>query len=191
MKKIEDLRQVTDHALYGLTADESLKFRILQKAAQPSGVHQKRVFHTVPVLCSLIALLLIAVVALNSIKPVVPSTPGEINVFAAGSKDTVEPEIYQEAVCDISDIPAASVSSIEISGLGRITDPDQCTLLVSILQEKAESADTDPAAGSVSLVIRTSEGAEYRFYANDPYLTGNKTWSCPDFFSSFKAYTGQ
>ena len=33
MNKPEDIRVVTDKALYGLTADESLKFRILQKAA--------------------------------------------------------------------------------------------------------------------------------------------------------------
>ena len=33
MMKLENLREETESALYGLTADDSLKYRILQKAA--------------------------------------------------------------------------------------------------------------------------------------------------------------
>ena len=32
MSRIEELRQVTDQTLHGLSADDSLKFRILQQA---------------------------------------------------------------------------------------------------------------------------------------------------------------
>ena len=50
MIKLENLREETESALYGLTADDSLKYRILQKAAQTPAEVTKKGFHPFPVL---------------------------------------------------------------------------------------------------------------------------------------------
>ena len=55
MSRIEELRQVTDQTLHGLTADDSLKFRILQKAAGGEET-KKPYFKPVPVFCVRLAL---------------------------------------------------------------------------------------------------------------------------------------
>ena len=174
MNRIEDLRRVTDNTLHGLIADDSLKFRILQKAAQSGQDSRKRAFRPVPVLCSLIALLVVAVVALSTLKPVAPSNPGEMNVFAAGSKETDAP---------YTSIDPDTVISVELSGIGTVTDPEQCAELIALLQQdEAVSASGAQEEGS-ELTVTSGDGTVYR------YILSGQADSA--FCSLFRQYAGK
>ena len=81
----EQFRQYTDQVLFGLKADEQLKHRILQKAAETGQPEKKSFFRRpVPVLCSMVAVLVLCVFLLNGQKPVSSDPAAEINTFAAG-----------------------------------------------------------------------------------------------------------
>ena len=67
MNKLERLPEYTDSILHGLTADQALKHRILKEAAEQPKKKNILLFHAVPVLCSMIAVLLFAVVLLNEL----------------------------------------------------------------------------------------------------------------------------
>ena len=129
MSRIEELREVTDQTLHGLTADDSLKFRILQKAAGGEET-KKPYFKPVPVFCAACAVLLVMVMALNSLKPV-SNTPGEINVFAAGS--TEKPADMEQAGLLPAGFEAGSVVSVELDGVGSVTDLEKCASLAGML----------------------------------------------------------
>ena len=195
MKNIENLRQATDMALSGLNADDSLKFRILREAAQPSGSRHRSFSRAVPVLCSLIALLLVSVIALNSLKPVDPSGPAEMNVFAAGSQDTDGSSDSSSGsfltLSDFSILSGSTVQSFEITGLGKISDPDACASLVRVLAHESKAADTETPPASEELLITVDGGGVYRLLTADPYLAGETVWSCDSFFTLFRQYTAE
>ena len=107
----EDLRSATDKALYGLTADESLKQRILLKASQTNRTTRDSKVHPVMKLCAVVGVLLLMVVALNSVRPLSPSTPGEMNVFAAGGKDTTAEQPFSQI--DVNYVSCISVGGID------------------------------------------------------------------------------
>ena len=87
MSRPEELRQITENTLHSLIADESLKFKILQKAASSEQNDMSRQKRIIPAFCTVLAFLLIAVFSLNSIRAVPGSEPGELNSFVAGGSD--------------------------------------------------------------------------------------------------------
>ncbi len=179
MSRPEELRQITENTLHSLIADESLKFRILQKAA--SSEHQDRSYgrKLVPVFCTVLAALLIAAISLNSIQAVPSSAPGELNSFTAGGTNTSSllPE----------DFNPDSVLSVRIEHLGSIDDSDHCSALTQLLLDQSVQADLIDSVTDGKLFITTSEGESYVFLIRDPYLISqdNQCWSCPAFFSQF------
>lgn len=194
MKKPEDLAEVTENVLYGLAADDSLKQRILQRAAEHTGTERKRVFHPVPVFSSVIFVLIIAAVLLNGLPPVVPAQPAEMKVFAAGSQDTVPPAeaaggTFVQAVFG-GDMPG-DVVSVELDGAGLVSDPGQCRSLISVLCESAEPAVNVSADQNSRLTITTAAGEVYQMEADEPYLAGSGCWSCPGFFSLLREFCGK
>ena len=189
MKDLNRLREVSDNVLHDLTAGESLKHRILQQAASGIGEERRRVIRLLPAFCGVIAALLVAAIALNGLSPVAPSSSVEMNVFAAGDKETVPPDDRgSEGIFLLPGIDPEDVVSVEISGRGVISDPDQCAALMRTLSEEAQPAD--PAAemtAGASLNIMTAEGRLISFEAEDPYLSGDGCWSCPGFFTQFSS----
>lgn len=180
MNRIEDLRSVSENTLHGLVADDSLKFRILQKAAGETKPRSGFSFRTVPALCCVLAALIVAILALNTLQPVPTAGPGEIKVFAAGSAG-------QENVSAFRDkIDPASVVSVELEGSVPITNPEKCASLAGILADKAEKAFTE-IEGENHLILTVSDGTAYTFTVCNPYLIDDadgSCWSCPEFFSS-------
>ena len=87
MSRPEELRQITENTLHSLIADESLKFKILQKAASSEQNDMSRQKRIIPAFCTVLAFLLIAAFSLNSIRAVPGSEPGELNSFVAGGSD--------------------------------------------------------------------------------------------------------
>ena len=85
------LREASEKVLYGLRADDTLKQKILIKAAAGGDAGSRRAFRPLPVFCGVVAALLVAVIALNGLEPAVPAGSVEINVFAAGDNETVSP----------------------------------------------------------------------------------------------------
>ena len=194
MKRPEDLAEVTENLLHGLTADDSLKQRILQRAADYSGTEQKRVFHPVPVFGSVIFALIIAVVLLNGLPPVVPAQPAEMKVFAAGSQDTVPPAADEGTTfvqTVFGGVMPGDVVSVELDSTGLVSDPEQCRTLISVLCENAEPSVNVSADKQSRLTITTAAGEVYQLAADEPYLTGSGCWSCPGFFSLMRQFCGK
>ena len=184
MSRIEELREVTDQTLHGLTADDSLKFRILQKAAGGEET-KKPYFKPVPVFCAACAVLLVMVLALNSLKPV-SNTPGEINVFAAGS--TEKPADMEQAGLLPAGFEAGSVVSVELDGVGSVTDLEKCASLAGMLDGRASASEYAYAACGSHLKITAADGTVLTFGANEPYLIAEdgSCWSCPEFFTELR-----
>ena len=182
MSSPEDLRQITENTLHSLIADESLKYRILQKAASSEQTDRLRRKKLIPVFCTVLAALLIAAVSLNSLQSVPSSVPGELNSFTAGKTDNVS-SVFPE------DFNPDSVLSLEIERLGTIVDADQCSALSLLLLNHSVPADTaDPVAGG-RLIVTTSDGNTYVFMTENPYLISpdHQCWSCPAFFREFSS----
>ena len=66
------LREASEKVLYGLRADDTLKQKILMKAAAGGDTGSRRAFRPLPVFCGVVAALLVAVIALNGLEPAVP-----------------------------------------------------------------------------------------------------------------------
>lgn len=181
MSRPEDLRQAAENTLYSLTADESLKFRILQSAAELSGKPSRSFPRTVPVLCTVLAVLLIAVVSLNTLQAVQNTDPANINVFAAGMTDSGNRPLP-------AGIDPSSVISISMEGHEPLTSSEQCALLTGILIDQSKSADSSFSINTDKLVFTADDGSSYSFFTDDPYLSdGNgQCWSCPGFFAEFE-----
>ena len=70
MTDLNHLRNESEKALYGLKADETLKYRILQNAAAEPERKTRKSFQLIPVMCVVAAALLFSVLLLNGIPPV-------------------------------------------------------------------------------------------------------------------------
>lgn len=181
MSSPEELRQVTEKTLHSLIADESLKFRILQKAASSEQNDSSRRKNLIPAFCTILAVLLIAAVSLNSIRTVPASVPGELNSFTAGGTDSDIPLLFPEG------FHPDTVVSIEMENVGTVDDPEQCAALANILLHQSVQVAEPDSVIDGKLFVTTSEGQIYTFHISDPYLTGGNhiCWSCPGFFSDF------
>ena len=186
VKDLTKLHEASDIVLHGLTADESLKHRIILKAVSEAQNVRPRVFRPMPAFCGIIAVLLLAVALLDGLKPVSPAGSVEINVFAAGDKETVSPaEPSPSVYLPFPDlIDPADVRSVELSGQGSISNQQDCTALIRILLDESQPSERNvPVSGSV-LTIRTDDDAII-FTVDAPYLFGDGCWCCPGFFSRF------
>ena len=177
MSRLEQLRQISDNTLHDLKADDVLKFRILREAAGQIN-RGKNLSRFVPVVCTALAVLLICVLALNTLQPVPSAVPGEINAFAAGNTDSKPHHILSE------EFDTGSVLSVDYDGLTTVTDPEQCERLAGLLLAASESAGSADDSTEGTLIFTTRDGTVYRFHAAEPYLTdGNgRQWICQALF---------
>ena len=180
----EKLHEATDRALYGLTADESLKQRIFQKAAACEASGQKITGRNIlPAFCAVMAALVLILTSVNGLRPVDPASTVEINVFSAGSSDksdsaeTSYPDIFD-------DLDSNNVISIELSDVGKITDAESCAALISLLKNSAVSADCSFTGSEHSLIIESTDGTKLSFDVTEPFIGAEKCWSCESFFES-------
>lgn len=184
MMKLENLREETESALYGLTADDSLKYRILQKAAQTPAETTKKGFHPFPVLCSVLAVLLLLTVALNHVRPLTPVEPGEMTVFAAGGKEEGSTSVF-------SSISASDIVSMELTSVGKLESSEKCAQLLSMLQQESFPAADEKWDNNEYLIISTSDGQSVKYPVNEPYFLYNTCWECQSFFDLFRNSIGK
>lgn len=185
MSRPEELRRAAENTLYGLTADDSLKYRILQKAAEHEDSKKRKLLHPLPALCSVLAMLFVAILALNSLQPVNSAGPGEINAFTAGN---IQEDLSEEVSNPFKRINSDSVISVNISGESSVNDHDMCAALIALLQDAAASdAARIDSAKKCRLQISSSDGTVYEFDADNPYLSDSEghNWNCSEFFSEF------
>lgn len=186
MIKLEQLPEYTDSVLYDLTADQALKHKILTAAADFSAPKEKsRIFLTVPVLCSLIAVLLIAVVFLNNFKPVNISDQGEITVFAAGANHTEAPDTSYSFADILNDTEEKKVLQFQLDDGTVISKTDSCTSLFHVLKSKSIPVDDQKLSESSIITIIFDDASSVQLEAFPPLLTdGKNVWSCQEFFDT-------
>ena len=176
MIKPEELRTATEKALSGLTADESLKQKILLKASESEQKEHEPVYRPVLKLCAIVGVLLLMVAGLNSIRPLSPSAPGEMTVFAAGGKDSSGYTIF--AQIDTDDITGIKIGSNELISDSRYGD------LIRILQSEAKESETEEPAETAAETPKKVTIFTKVFEISDPYLyKDGKCWICSGFFS--------
>ena len=188
MKNPEELREVSEKVLFGLTADDSLKQRILQNAVSAGRTSSRKLFSPVPAFCTVIAMLLITVGVLNSIRPVDPAATVEMNVFSAGSVDISPSPDASDSVFPAG-FQAEAVVSVELTGRNAITDPRKCRALADALMNCTVSDESPDLNDAGKVTILCDNGTIYQYNASDPYLSDDsKCWSCEEFFSLCNEY---
>lgn len=177
----ENLHQATEKALFNLTADESLKQRILEKAAGYQHVSRKRrILTSIPAFCTVMAVLMIVLTVINGLKPVDPASSVDINVFSAGSSDDIAPADKDAEIFDVLNPDA--VLSVELTGFGTITDSEACSSLISLLQHSSVPTDYSIEDPDHTLIISSADGTKLTFNVKEPYLGSDNCWSCAEFF---------
>ncbi len=185
----ENLHQATEKALFNLTADESLKQRILEKAAGYQNVSRKhRILTSIPAFCTVMAVLMLVLTVMNGLKPVDPASSVEINVFSAGSDDA-SPVDKSADVFDM--LNPDTVLSVELTGFGTVTDSESCSSLISLLQHNSVPTDYSLENAVQSLIITSADGTKLTFNVEEPYLGSDNCWSCAEFFERLRELTEQ
>ena len=192
MKQLDHFPEYTKQVLSGLTADESLKNRILMKAAGDTGAERafSRLFlRSVPYLAAAACLVLcFGILFLGMQKPLSSQNePGDIHVFTAGQQDPVvagnETDSIQFGAIDPGDVVALSWSDI-----GEISDPEKCRKLAETLLASSVSADAAEEEFNATLTVKTADGKTMRYAVSEPYLWNNGCWDCRVFFDMFREY---
>ena len=188
MKNPEMLREATDKVLFGLTADDSLKQRIFQKAASDRESSSRRLFGPVPAFCAVVAMLLITVGVLNNLAPVNPAASVEMNVFSAGSVDISPAPDYPVSVFPAG-FSSEIVSSVEINEKKPVTDPEECAALIAALEESEITDQPFGADSEGQVIVHCSDGSSYQFIASEPYLSyDGQSWICESFFALYQEF---
>ncbi len=190
MKNLEELHAVTDKVLSGLTADDSLKQRILQTAVMSGKKETKRLFSPIPAFCGVIVLLLITVGVLNNLRPVDPASSVEMNVFSAGSVEISPSPDDSDSVLPAG-VNSENIVSIELSAPGIVTSADKCAALADALAKCEICEEPVEKNSDRQLIIRCKDGTQYRFSVCEPCISNEKCWSCEEFFTLYSTFTAE
>lgn len=177
MNTLEKLPEITEKAFGGLTADESLKFRILKKASASTAAEKRSLLRPAIALVSAAALMVGALLVLNS-RDAVPS-PEETPVlrsFPAGA-------VSSESGILPADVVAFGAESIETAAHGKVTESQVLEALLKALASAGIAETPADFSAEDELVLRCRNGAVYSWSLHEPYLSsGEGTWYCPAFF---------
>ena len=185
MNELKNLPEYTDRALNGLVADESLKHRILSKAAETGTAKRNPFIRPVMILGTVVAACLLLAVALNNIRPVNNDSQYQMNVFSAGKNETERPAADNgDLFASLSGI--TDVKRIECASLGDVSDPDDCAGLVRILKAESVEIHTGQVSGN-EMIIHLADGGTVRLFISEPYLfTEDGCWECARFFDAYR-----
>lgn len=176
MNSLEKLPELTEKALGGLTADETLKFRILNKAAE-TPAEDKRSFLRPAIGLVAAAVLMVCVLLVLNGRDAVPS-PEETPIlrsFPAGA-------VSSSGILP-TDVDAFGAESIESAATGKVTDSKTLESLLKALSSAVKAEVPAEASAEDELVLRCKNGAEFKWGLHEPYLSSEDgTWSCPGFF---------
>lgn len=82
------------------------------------------------------------------------------------------------------------VSSIELSGVGTITDPAVANDLFNMLLEFAVYTGSELPDSGQYLTIRLTNGLAFQCYVQDDLIGACGAWACPEFFDMFNEAIG-
>ena len=91
-----------------------------------------------------------------------------------------------ETLADVMQL-SGHVASIELSGVGTITDTSVCADLISLLLNDATYESSGSLSAKQSLLIELDNGLVYQFTVKNDKIASCGTWSCPEFFEAFEA----
>lgn len=77
------------------------------------------------------------------------------------------------------------IRSLEMTGVGTVSDPQTAQMLYSILVSRARPERSSAGESSQSLLIGFDNGLTLQMYVRDASLMACGTWSCPEFFEAF------
>lgn len=80
---------------------------------------------------------------------------------------------------------SSDVQSVQLSGVGSISDSAKAQELVSLLLNNASYVSPSLGSGSQILQINLKNGAALQMYADDDVYSACGSWSCPDFSQAF------
>ncbi len=163
MIKLENLPEVTNRALDGLKANESLKSKILKAAVQEeksnSHIQLRRL---VPLLISSVAVMIFCVFLLNGKKPIPMEEQHLIHSFTAGNSETV-PVSY-------TDIVSLPVKSIVRCSDGKKIENDQLEPLINAIRSDSSNVSDDHISMNDNLNIYCSDGLCFVVPVQPPYI---------------------
>lgn len=163
MIKLENLPEVTDRALDGLKANESLKSRILKTAIQEENKYPHRqIRHLAPVLLSSVAVMILCVVLLNGKKPITSEEHHLIHSFTAGNSET--------ASVSYKEIDLLSVKSIVRCSDGKKIENDHLKQLIEALQSDSVNVSDDLISMDDQLRIYNMDGLCFIVPIKAPYI---------------------
>lgn len=82
---------------------------------------------------------------------------------------------------------AGHITAMELSGVGIITDADECEALFATLLDNALYESSASVSGSQSLLFSLDNGLTVQLIIKNDRLSACGTWSCPEFFEEFEA----
>lgn len=91
-----------------------------------------------------------------------------------------------ETLSDVMQL-SGHVVSIELSGVGTVSDVNTCASLVSTLLSSATYEGSGSLSANQSLLLELDNGLVYQFAVKNDRLASCGTWSCPEFFEAFDA----
>lgn len=162
MVDLEKLPAISESVLHGLQADDSLKQKILYKAANSDIKKTRSYFRYIPAVCCAVTLILVSFIFLKTINSSVNPEPPTISTIASGSPRVITP-VSLHTVTDIGEkafntenvyIAASDVSSGIWSRSHNGYFPlvlinDKAYRLISDEYSVIGSADLDGLVGSV------------------------------------------
>ena len=188
MNRLDQLPELTEQALGGLTAGDDLKHRILAEAANNRPRSERSFLRPAVGLMSAAAVMAAFLLILNTHQPQseavedvpvlrscsagsVSSSPGILPVFASGLHVVSVETPYSDTA---------------------FTDDGTIDLLVSALRSAETDGSSSDNSFSGEIILHLSDGTDFRCRIDDPYLSCNgQIWSCPQFFTLLKDLSGQ
>ena len=188
MNRLDQLPEITNRALVGLTAGDDLKHRILAEAANKRTRPGRSFLRPAVGLVSAAAVMAAFLLILNLSQP--QTGPVEdipvLRSFSAGSVFS-SPGPLPALSSDLSIVSIETTYSDTA-----ITDHREIDLLVSALLDAETAASQTDRSFSGMMVLHLSDGTECRFSLDNPYLSyDGKLWNCPDLFTALNNLTGQ
>ena len=81
---------------------------------------------------------------------------------------------------------SGKVVSLELSGVGTVTNPSDCDALISLLLNSASYASSGSLSSNQALLIELDNGLLLQMAVKGDRLAACGVWSCPEFFEEFE-----
>jgi hypothetical protein len=81
---------------------------------------------------------------------------------------------------------SGKVVSLELSGVGTVSNPYDCDALISLLLNSASYTSSGSLSSNQALLIELDNGLVLQMAVKGDRLAACGVWSCPEFFEEFE-----